>query len=104
MAWRAASICSCVRCSELISSTRESPDPTICVSSGVTPVASVNVSSTCSVASSPAGIVILVPPSKSMPRLNPRSSIANSEITTRANVMPYQSFLRPTKSTDPVPS
>ena len=104
IAWRAASICSWLRCSELISRVRVSPAPTIWVSSGVTPVASTKVSSACSATRSPAGMVILVPPSKSMPMLNPRSSIASSEITKSTNVMPYQSLRRPTKSMAPEPS
>ena len=81
-ATRASRIWSSVSRSAVISMTRESPEPTVCVDWGARPVASSKVSETeDSVAPLDGGIVILVPPSKSMPRVKPLMAMMRTQAT-----------------------
>ena len=97
MAARAAPTCSWDRRSEVTSRVSEEPAPTIWTSSGSTPVASVKVSSTCSVERSPAGMFSLVPPSKSRERLKPRMRMAAMAAMTSTAVMVYHVLDLPMK-------
>ena len=75
--------------------------------SGLRPRVLLNTFSTCwvlIVPDSPAdGIETLVPPSKSMPKVNPRTKMLTTAIATMTPLIAYQSFRRPTTSKAPVP-
>ena len=75
---RSASVCSLVSVSERICTVSEAPLPTTTTDSGALPMVLLKTSSTCWVLTVPfcpaAGIDTVVPPSKSMPKVKPRSS------------------------------
>ena len=91
--------------SERIWNVAESPLPTTTTDSGGAPTASVNTVSTCCVVAcpSPRGNDTFVPPTKSMPKVKPRSRIAASAMSTMPPLMPYQSLRLPMTSNAPVP-
>ena len=78
---RASEISSSLRCFDSISTLRALPEPMIWTCWASTPVASWKVSATSVLDTSPAGIVIFVPPSKSMPSVNPRKIMDTRQIT-----------------------
>jgi hypothetical protein len=83
-AWRASRIWSSDICSAVTSMIFASPEPTVCVVCGAMPVASSKVWATeVSVAPEAGGIDIFVPPSKSMPRVKPRSAMTRMKTTVR---------------------
>ncbi len=81
------------------------PLPTMTTDSGGLPMASLKTVSTCWVVicPSPRGNDTLVPPSKSMPKVKPRNTIAARAIATMTPLIVYQSVRLPITSKAPVP-
>ena len=75
----------------------------ICTRFGSTPVDSVNTSSACSTVTFAGGMVMRVPPSKSMPSAKPRKAIAAMHTSRTTAVMPYQVRRLPMTSMPPEP-
>ena len=93
--------------SDRIWAVAEPPLPTMTTDSGGLPSASVNTPSTCSALTVPCapatGIDTLVPPSKSMPNVNPRIRMLAIATATIKALSEYQNLRRPTTSKAPVP-
>ena len=104
---RSLAVWSLDRCSERICTVAEEPLPTITTDSGSLPMAFLKTSDTCATRTVPvvpaAGIDTVVPPLKSMPKVNPRIRIDRIATATIAPLIPYQSLRRPTTSNAPVP-
>jgi hypothetical protein len=104
---RSCSVSSLVSVSDRIWAVAESPLPTMTTDSGGSPSVSANTPSTCSVVTvlcaPPTGIDTLVPPSKSMPKVNPRIRMLAIAIATIRPLSEYQNLRRPTTSNAPVP-
>ena len=104
---RSVSISSLFSVSERICTVAESPLPTTTTESASLPSVLLNTSSTCWVLTVPdapcAGIDTLVPPSKSMPKVKPRSRMLASAIATIKPLIANQSLRLPMTSNAPVP-
>ncbi|VTR10345.1 Uncharacterised protein [Clostridioides difficile] len=81
------------------------PAPAVCTDSGASPSVSATTFSTDSavISEEATGTDIWVPPSKSMPRVNPRIPIEARQISRIAAVTPYHMRRRPTIWNAPVP-
>ena len=104
---RSFSVSSLVSVSERICTVAEPPLPTRTTDSGLLLSVLLNTSSTCWVLTVPfwpaTGIETLVPPSKSMPKVKPRSRMLAIAIATIRPLTEYQSLRRPMTSNAPVP-
>ena len=89
--------------SDRICTVATSPLPTMTTDSASLPRASWNTSSTCWVVAPPAGIETLVPPSKSMPKVNPRMTMLAMAISRITPLMANHSLRFPMTSKAPVP-
>jgi hypothetical protein len=93
--------------SERIWTVAESPLPTMTTESGAAPSVLLNTVSTCSALAVPvlvaAGIETLVPPSKSIPKVKPRSRMLARATATIKALMVNQSLRLPMTSKAPVP-
>ena len=89
---------------ERICTVAERPLPTTTTDSASLPSAWLNTSSTCSVVTpAAAGIDTLVPPSKSMPNVKPRTTMLAMQTATIKPLIEYHSLRRPMTSNAPVP-
>jgi hypothetical protein len=89
--------------SERIWTVADGPLPTTTTESVFLPSAWLNTSSTRSVVTPAAGIDTLVPPSKSMPSVKPRTTMLARQTPTISPLTTYQSLRRPMTSKAPVP-
>ena len=104
---RSCSVSWLVSVSDRICTVAELPLPTTTTDSASLPSVLLNTSSTCWTLTVPvapvAGIDTLVPPSKSMPKVNPRITMLAMAIATMIPLIAYHSLRRPMTSKAPVP-